>query len=149
MTIGALCTRNVATAPRDMTAVAAAQLMRKRHVGDVIVTDTIKGKPVPAGVITDRDIVISVVAPHLDPAVFTVGDMLLRPAITCRETDDVASCLESMRANAIRRMPVVDKKGSLVGVISADDLVRFLAGEFASVAKLIAREQAVERKTRK
>jgi CBS domain-containing protein len=135
--------------PRETTVVAAAQLMRKRHVGDVVVVHTVRGKTAPAGIITDRDIVISVVAPHLDPGVFTVGDMLLRPAITCRETDDVASCLENMRANAIRRMPVVNKKGELVGIISIDDLIRFLSGELSAVAKLITREQAVERRTRK
>jgi CBS domain-containing protein len=54
-----------------------------------------------------------------------------------------------MRANAIRRMPVVNKKGELVGIISIDDLIRFLSGELSAVAKLITREQAVERRTRK
>jgi CBS domain-containing protein len=128
---------------------SAAQVMRSRHVGDVVVIDTVRGKTVPVGIVTDRDIVISVVAPALDPTVFTVGDMLLKTVITCKETDDVASCLESMRASAVRRMPVVDKKGALVGIITIDDLIRFISGQITSVSKVISREQIIEKKTRK
>ena len=148
MTIGTLCTRNVTTAPRDMTVAEAAKQMRRRHVGDVVVVENGRGKVVPVGIVTDRDVVISVVAPDLDPKIFTVGDMLLKPVITCHETDDVAACLESMRVNAIRRMPVIDKKGALVGIISIDDLIRFLTHQFADVSKLIARERVIEKKTR-
>jgi CBS domain-containing protein len=148
MNVGTLCTRNVTTAPRDTTVAEAAKQMRRRHVGDVVVVDNARGKVVPVGIVTDRDIVISVVAPDLDAKVFTVGDMLLKPAITCREADDVAVCLESMRVNAIRRMPVVDKKGALVGIVCIDDLIGFLANQFTAVSKLITRERAIEKKTR-
>jgi len=100
------------------------------------------------GIVTDRDIVISVVATELDPKVFTLGDLLLKEAITCREDLDASACLHQMRSHGVRRMPVVDKSGMLVGIITVDDLLKLLAGELAEVAKLIEREQVVEMKTR-
>jgi CBS domain-containing protein len=144
MTIGTLCTRDVATAGRETTVSEAAKQMRHRHVGDLIVTD----KKTPVGVVTDRDIVISVVATGLDPAVFTLGDLLLKDPVTCREDTDIPTCLKQMRTHGVRRLPVVDKSGMLVGIITVDDLLRVLASELGEVAKLIDREQVVEMKTR-
>jgi CBS domain-containing protein len=144
MTAGKLCTRDVSTATRNTTVADAAKQMRHRHVGDVVVVE----KNVPVGIVTDRDIVISVVATGLDPAVFTLGDLLLKEAIVCREDLDATACLQQMRTHAIRRMPVVDKSGILVGIITVDDLLRMLAGELGEVAKLIDREQVMEMKTR-
>lgn len=145
MNIGKICTRNPVTASRETTVAEAAQRMRQLHVGNVVVLDK---NEKPAGIVTDRDIVISVVATGLDPAVFTLGDVVLRPVVTCREDQDAAACLHQMRANGIRRMPVVDNGGMLVGIITVDDLLRTLAGELNEVAKLIEREQMVEMKTR-
>ena len=107
MTAGSLCTREVVTATRDTSVIQAAQQMRHLHVGDLVVVDA--GKPV--GIVTDRDIVISVVAMGLNPKVFTLGDLLLKDAITCGEDLDTAQCLHQMRLRAVRRMPVVDKGG--------------------------------------
>jgi CBS domain-containing protein len=144
MTIGNVCTRDVAAASRETTVTEAAKQMRHRHVGDLIVVD----KKVPVGVVTDRDIVISVVATGLDPAVFTLGDLLLKDPVTCREDADIATCLQQMRTHGVRRLPVVDKSDMLVGIITVDDLLRVLAGELGKVSKLIDREQVVEMKTR-
>ena len=144
MTVGKLCARNVATGTRSTTVLEAAKQMRHRHVGDLVV---VEGNA-PVGVVTDRDIVISVVATGLDPAVFTLGDLLLKDAITCTEDLDATACLQQMRTHAIRRMPVMDQNGILVGIITVDDLLRMLAGELGEVAKLIEREQVVEMKTR-
>jgi predicted transcriptional regulator len=148
MTVAKICTKNVATATRDTPVTEAAKQMRHRHVGNLVVVENRDGKVVPVGVVTDRDIVISVLAPELDPKVFTLGDMLLKDAITCREDLDVASCLHQMRTHAIRRMVVVDASGALAGIIALDDIIRFLAGEMGEVSKLIEREQVVEMKTR-
>lgn len=145
MTIAKICTRNPVTATRETTVAEAAQRMRQCHVGDVVVLDS---NQKPAGIVTDRDIVISVVATGLDPAVFTLGDVVLRTVVTCREDQDAAACLHQMRTNGIRRMPVVDNGGMLVGIITVDDLLRTLAAELNEVAKLIEREQVVEMKTR-
>lgn len=144
MTVGKLCGRDVATASRETTVADAAKQMRHRHVGDLVIVKN----GVPVGLVTDRDIVISVVAMELDASVFTLGDMVLKEPVTCREDLDVTDCLHQMRTHAIRRMPVVDKSGMLVGIITVDDLLRILAGELTDVAKLIDREQVMEMKTR-
>jgi CBS domain-containing protein len=144
MTVGKICTKNLVTASRETTVTAAAKLMRQRHVGALIVV----GKKAPAGIVTDRDIVISVVAPGLDPDVFTLGDMLLKEPVTCREDLSPTACLHEMRSKGIRRMPVMNKRGMLVGIITLDDILRILAGELTEVAKLIEREQVTEKKTR-
>ncbi len=144
MTIGTLCSRNVATATRETTVTEAAKQMRHRHVGDLVVLD----KKVPVGIVTDRDIVLSVVATGLDSNVFTLGDLILKEAVTCLEDADIPACLKLMRTHGVRRLPVIDKSGILVGIITVDDLLRVLAGELGEVAKLIDREQVVEMKTR-
>jgi CBS domain-containing protein len=144
MTVGKLCARDVATASRDTSVAEAAKQMRHRHVGDLVVVE----RGMPVGIVTDRDIVIGVVAMELDTSVFTLGDMVLKDPVTCREELDVSDCLHQMRTHAIRRMPVVDRSGMLVGIITVDDLLRMLAGELTDVAKLIDREQVMEMKTR-
>jgi len=144
MTVGKLCVRDVATASRETTVTEAAMQMRHQHVGDLVIVE--RGKPV--GVVTDRDIVIGVIAMELEPSVFTLGDMVLKEPVTCREDTDVTDCLHQMRTHAIRRMPVVDKSGMLVGIITVDDLLLLMADELSDVAKLIDREQVMEMKTR-
>lgn len=144
MTVGILCTRDVASATRNTTVIEAAKQMRHRHVGNLVVVD----QGVPVGMVTDRDIVISVVATGLDAAVFTLGDMVLKGPITCGEDMDASTCLHQMRTQAVRRMLVVDKSGLLVGILTVDDLLRTLASDLNEVAKLIDREQVVEMKTR-
>jgi CBS domain-containing protein len=144
MTVGKLCTRDVATASRETVVAEAARQMRHRHVGDLVVVEA--GKPV--GIVTDRDIVISVVATGLDAAVFTLGDLVSKDPVTCTEDVDAATCLQQMRTHGVRRMLVVNKSGKLVGILTVDDLLRVLAGELGEIAKLIDREQVMEMKTR-
>jgi CBS domain-containing protein len=151
MNLAKLCTRNVITGTRETTIQDAAKMMRQHHVGDLVVVDQPRGergRKVPAGIVTDRDIVISVVAMGLDASVFTLGDLLLKKAITCSEDQDLESCLALMRSNGIRRMPVVDQKGSLRGILTLDDVVRKLAEDLGEIANLVVREQAHERKAR-
>jgi CBS domain-containing protein len=148
MTIGKLCVRNVVTAGRDMSALDAAKKMRKSHVGNLVVVDQKNKKRVPAGIVTDRDIVIGVVAMGLDAKVFTIGDMLIKEVITCREDQQAEECLELMRTHGIRRLPVTDRKGVLVGIVTVDDLVRELAIALGDISRLIRREQTQEIKTR-
>jgi CBS domain-containing protein len=108
----------------------------------VVDTDERRGRPL--GIVTDRDIVLSVVATGLDSQVFTVGDLILKDLVTCQEDDGLFECIQKMRIHGIRRMPVVDREGVLVGIISVDDLIQLLAEELTELGKLIAREQAEE-----
>ncbi len=144
MPVGEICTREVAVADRAMTIQEAAQVMRQHHVGNVVVVDQHNGRRVPVGIVTDRDIVVSVVATKLDPAIFTVGDLAMHKPTTCLEDEGVLECIRKMRLKGIRRMPVMDQEGSLAGIIAVDDLIQLLAEEMNAIGKLIAREQAQE-----
>lgn len=149
MAIGTVCTREVAVAGRDTTVQEAARLMRQLHVGDLVVVENPGDTRTPVGIITDRDIVLSVLATGLDPAVFTLGDLITRDLVTCRDDQGIFECIQLMRINGVRRMPVVDHDGGLVGIISVDDLIELLAEELGELGKLIAREQAHEVQARR
>lgn len=149
MAIGSVCVRTVAVATPDTTIHQAARLMRQMHVGDLIVVEDSGDRRKPVGIVTDRDIVLSVVATALDPEVFTLGDLAMKELVTCREDDGVFECIQRMRLHGVRRMPVVDREGQLVGIVSTDDLIGLLAEELSEISKLIAREQAEEAQTRR
>jgi len=145
MPVGEICVRDVVIAGPETTAREAAQLMAKHHVGNlVVVHEESGGRVAPIGIITDRDIVRNVVAEELDPAAFALGDLVCRDLITVRQDQGIFECMQQMRINGIRRMPVVDDTGGLVGIISLDDFVQLLAEEMSELGKLIVREQARE-----
>lgn len=149
MQIGEICTREVVVAQRDTTVLAAAQLMRHYHVGDLLVVEEPDGARVPVGIVTDRDIVIGVIAPELDPKILTLGDIMGQELATAKEGDGVFETIQLMCFKGVRRVPVVDSKGALAGIVSLDDLIEVLAEETAEMARLIAREQQKEQQIRK
>ncbi len=144
MSVGKVCVREVAVAERSTTVREAAQLMRRFHVGNLVIVDGKGSRARPIGIVTDRDIVLSVVATGLDPAVFTLGDLAINALVTCTEDQGVFECIQQMRRHGVRRMPVVDRDGGLVGIVAVDDLVQLLAEEMGELGKLITREQARE-----
>lgn len=150
MTIGEICTRETVIATREMTVAAAAQLMRRHHVGTLVVVDQVNGgKRVPVGIVTDRDAVVEVMATGLDPNAITVGDIMEQELITARENEGVLETMQIMRYKGVRRLPIVGKAGELIGIVSIDDLLEVLAEEFSELAKIFAREQARETTTRR
>jgi len=149
MPVSDICVRDVAIAERSTTVLEAAHRMRTHHVGNLVVVERHNGRVVPVGIITDRDIVLSVVAMRLDTSIFTVGDMVMQKVATCREDLGVFECIQQMRAKGIRRMPVVDSDGALVGIVSVDDFLKLLAVEMNELGKLLEREQAREVETRR
>lgn len=149
MPIGEVCVRDVVVADKTTTIQEAARLMRQHHVGNLVVVDAPNGNRSPSGIVTDRDIVISVVATRLDPAVFTLGDLVMQELVTAREDQGIFETIQQMRANGIRRMPIVNLHNNLVGIVSVDDLIQLLAVELSELGKLISREQAKEVNTRR
>lgn len=149
MPIGEICNREVVFATRDTSILEAAQLMRRHHVGDLVVVDEKNGKRIPVGIVTDRDIVIEVIAKEADINSLTAGDIMGPELVMAREAEGVFETIQLMRLKGVRRMPVVDSQGGLVGIVSVDDLVELLAEEMNELAKLISREQVREAKNRK
>ncbi len=148
MNISDICTVETISCRRDETVQGAALLMRKHHVGDLVVVDGSDGEAIPAGIVTDRDIVVSVVALGLDPASLQVGDIMSDDLLTCREDDDVYQTIEHMRVRGIRRVPVVNRNGALAGILSADDLLEFLAEEMGDLSRISGSQQAHEKRAR-
>lgn len=148
MPIGEFCNREVVFATRETSIPEAAQLMRKFHVGDLVVVDEIDSKRVPVGIVTDRDIVIEIVSQSLDLNEFSVGDIMSPQLISVQEKEGVFETIRLMRAKGIRRIPVVNQEGGLEGIVSADDILDLLAEEMTELAKVVPREQEREAKTK-
>lgn len=149
MQVGEICTREVVCANTETTIAAAAKLMRQYHIGDVIVTREENGRRIPLGIVTDRDVVISVVAPELNPNTLTVGDIMGPELVTAGETEDVFDAVQRMRNKGVRRIPIVQEDGGLAGILSIDDVIEVLAEEMNQLARLISREQLHEQQTRR
>lgn len=148
MPIGEFCKREVVFASRKTSIPDAAKLMRQHHVGDLVVVAMIDGKQVPVGMVTDRDIVIEIVSKSLDFKDFTVGDIMSPNLVTVPNDEGVFEAIRLMRSKGVRRIPVVDKKGALLGILSADDLLDLLAEEMTELAKVAPRERAREAQAR-
>jgi CBS domain-containing protein len=148
MPIGEFCNREVVFATRETSIPEAAQLMRKFHVGGLVVVDEVDGKRVPVGIVTDRDIVIEIVSQSLDFNEFSVGDIMSPQLIGVQEKEGVFETIRLMRAKGIRRIPVVNQEGGLEGIVSADDILDLLAEEMTELAKVVPREQEREAKTK-
>jgi len=149
MAINEFCHRNVVCATRDTTVTEAANLMRQHHIGDVIIVETRGGKQIPIGIVTDRDIVVEVIAAGIDPRLLKLGDLRLAPLVTVDEGTSYAETVSRMSAEGVRRMPVVGDDGALAGIITLDDMLWQLAAPLAALAGLSGRGRELETLTRK
>jgi len=146
MDVATLCQRTVVSARDGDDLVSAAKLMRERHIGYVIVVEPgrSEGSLKPIGVLTDRDIVVAVVARATDPQLLRVGEVMTRSPVVISESASVDDALVAMRRIGVRRLPVVGNEGQLVGVIALDDIIDALSAELQNVAGTIRNEQRIE-----
>ena len=144
MPISEICNREVVYAQRDNSTLEAAQLMRQHHVGDLVVVDENKGIKVPVGIITDRDLVVEIVATGLDPTAITVGDVMRPELAVVKEDAGLYESIQYMRSIGVRRLPVVNANGGLVGILTLDDMLELLAEEMTTLAKLVKHEHKKE-----
>jgi CBS domain-containing protein len=150
MHAGEVCSRDVVFVRRSDQVIDAARLMREHHVGCLVVIEDQRGRRVPTGMLTDRDVVVGVVAQAPDGGLtgLTVGDVVTRSVVTALEDETLHEVVKRMRANGVRRVPVVAADGSLVGLLSVDDILDVVAEELTDVARLIVREQRQEERQR-
>lgn len=146
--IAHFCTRDVITVAPKASVVEACELMRKHHVGAVVIVEESGNSKRPLGVLTDRDVAVEVVALGIAPATLKVSEVVQRPVTTVREDAGYAETVRLLSVNGVRRMPVVDENGNLVGIITVDDILRQLAGPIAALSDLVARERHFEQATR-
>jgi CBS domain-containing protein len=151
MNTGQVCTREVVTIREVEDLTKAAHLMREKHVGCLIVVEPVpesSGRLKVVGVLTDRDIVVAVLAREVDTHSLKVGDVMTRNPLLAEEGQSMEAVLRHMREVGVRRVPVVDRSGYLIGVLSLDDVLEAIAEQLMNVAGSIRSEQRAERTTR-
>jgi len=144
-----LCVLDVCCCTRETSVSAAAKIMRQQHVGDLVVVDDTEQDREPLGIITDRDIAIEVVAKNLDPAKTKVGEIMRTHIVIASGSEDSAVALQRMREHGVRRVPVVDAAGGVVGIITLDDMLRAHAEEATQLAEVASKERSRESRERR
>ena len=143
------CTPDVVYCGPDTRVVEAARIMRSKHVGDLIVVQDPEGERIPLGVVTDRDLVVEVLARDLDPATTKLVDIMRTPVVIAAESEDTAQAVERMRAHGVRRIPVVGLSGGLVGVITLDDLLKQFSTDANALLDVVVKGQSHEHRARR
>ena len=127
----------VAVVEPETTTLVVAQLMRKHHIGSLVVVDALE-KTRPVGIITDRDLVLELMAEGLDPAVFTAGDIMSVDLVTATPDMDAMDAVQLMSQHRLRRLVLIDREGHLQGIVSMEDLLALLSSELANLASGLA-----------
>ena len=144
MNVGSLCARPPVTVSTDASLAEAARLMCERHVGSIVVMGEGAGRAQVAGIITDRDIVRAQVHRTSDLSTLSAADIMTADPLAISEHDSIGAAVSHMRARGVRRAPVVSQDGTLVGVVSADDLLARLAAQVAGMAGIVAQQVRAE-----
>jgi len=148
MKVGDYCKRAVVAIASSAEAAAAAKLMREEHVGFLIVYREGDALQKPVGVLTDRDLVLGVMARDVDPHAVTVEDVMTRQPLIANDSDELSDLLQGMRLAGIRRVPVVDVRGALAGIMAIDDAIDVVTGLMCDIAGSIRSEQRHEWRAR-
>jgi len=146
MKISSICKRTVVTVYPETNLAEVARTMRNEHVGCVIVMD-VHGKPV--GLLTDRDIVVETLACGVDPRIVTAGEIMTAGPVTVPADQDSAWALKVMRERGVRRLPVVDDQGRLVGLLALDDVLESAATGLYDVVQALGTERLQETQRRR
>ncbi len=138
-----LMTRDPVSILPDITVATAATIMLDRDVGLLPVVESIESKKL-IGVLTDRDLAIRIAAEGLDPRTTRTGEIMTRDPGTCSPDDHIDAVIEVMEKRQVRRVPIVDNTGRLVGIVAQADLALRSAEpeKVAEVVEHISRPKA-------
>lgn len=148
MSIKSICKTDVVSIEKNSSLKEAAVLMQKKHVGSLIVTEGFNGKKIPCGIITDRDITLTVGSSQ-NPQDLHVEQIMQNQPITVKTSEGIFETIVRMREHGIKRLPVVTEDGSLYGVISADDILTLMSEEINNLAKITETQVKIEQGIRK
>lgn len=126
----------------------AARMMRDNHVGCLVVIRQSEGRVEPVGIMTDRDIVIELIAKSVPIEDVTVGDIMSFALLKVTEDETVFETAQRMRSRGVRRVPVITNSGELAGILALDDILSLLGEELSLLTKLMQREAEQEAKKR-
>ena len=150
MPISECCNPGVVCCEAGIPIPQLAAMMRRHHVGDVVVVENSEPpRRLPLGIVTDRDIVIETLAVDLDVSVFTAGDIMSTPLVTVLDDAGFVDALRLMRDHKIRRLPVVDASGILVGIVTVNDIITLLSTELQLATVAIAEQPLREGRLRR
>lgn len=148
--VDTVCTHEVVTASTRTPLLEGARLMREHHVGALVLVEPAGvGGRRPVGIVTDRDVVVEGVAKvpqKLDE--LELGDLVTRELITLHRSANIDEALDTFSRAGIRRAPVVDDDGLLIGILAIDDLLENFAGRLIGIVGVISRELRNEKKSR-
>lgn len=148
MTAGRYCNREVVITDKDTTIAEAATLMRRFRVGDLVVTENERMMNMPIGIVTDRDLVLEVLAEDVPLDAVTLKDVMNPEPVTVDQDESLLDTLAVMRDRGVRRLLVVNKEGGLEGIFCADDAIELLAEALGDLADLVGREKRNEQRAR-
>ena len=149
MSAGEYCNRDVVVIEKTEPVRAAIHLMRSNHVGDVVVVEMRENASIPLGILTDRDIVVEVLAEDVDLDAVNVGDVMSDQLVTVNKETKLLDAVKLMRAKGVRRLIVINERGELLGILSVDDLLELVAEQLTDIVSLISNEITHEIKSRK
>lgn len=142
MTIADLVRREAETIDPGAACAEAALAMKIAGVGSLVVVE--EGRPI--GIVTDRDLVVSVMAEGADPKAVRVRDAMSSKPIFLSETRGIDRALDAMADLEVRRLPIVDDEQKLIGVVALDDLLVLLAGQLSRAVETIEKESRTGRR---
>lgn len=134
MSLTRIGTRKMSTAPSSTQIAEIVRLMDENDVGSVVI---VRGSK-PIGIITDRDIVLRVVRKGSNPHNVQVGDVMSSELASISDSSTPIRAAELMRERQIRRLPLVDANGDLVGIVTLDDLLFHIGREIGELSEVLA-----------
>jgi CBS domain-containing protein len=140
MSLDRICSKTVVTISPDATVLEAARLMQSKHVGCVVVIDDSR----PTGILTDRDIVIKLIAREQNPAKTAVREIMTTNPTMVNVNYDLLDAVRLMRNRGVRRLPIVNEHRKLLGIVTMDDVVMALGAEVGDLAGTVQKEFGLE-----
>ncbi len=135
MSIESICKTSLTTASKTSRLGDISELMKKNNEGCVVIIETDRGKSIPVGIITDRDLAMTI-GTTPKPQKLDVRSIMTSPVICIGKDEGISESIVKMNDHGIRRMPVVNKDGSLVGIVSSEDLTLLLSEELAQISQI-------------
>ncbi|MBI2528797.1 MAG: CBS domain-containing protein [Candidatus Rokubacteria bacterium] len=134
--LGKVCTKPVVTAPPTMSVAEAARIMRAKNVGTVVVVNA--GQPI--GLLTDRDILVDVLAQGKHADAVPVSEVMRKEPVVIGAEEGIFDAAKLFAKTGVRRLPVVAKDGKLLGIITMDDVLMLLGNEMGHIASALSAE---------
>ncbi len=140
MSLDRICSKTVVTISPDATVLEAAKLMQSKHIGCLVVIDDSR----PTGILTDRDIVLKLVAREHKPAKTAVKEIMTANPTMVNVNYDLLDAVRLMRSRGVRRLPIVDEHRHLLGIVTMDDVLTALGPEVGDLAGTVEKEFVLE-----